>query len=111
MTKTELQTRELQRRIETRLGVDIDWEDANALRRAEITLGRWAELECGTGNDRVTVYVERDEETGKCYKVVDNGHATHRYATPDRETATLKRVKTICERYGLHYFHQGDPRV
>jgi aryl carrier-like protein len=32
-------------------GINIGFDDANTLRRAEKTLHRWAELECGDGNN------------------------------------------------------------
>ena len=64
MTKTELQNREIASRL------DITWDDANVLRRAERTLHTWAEQECGDGNDYMSWSIERDETTNKPYRVV-----------------------------------------
>lgn len=86
-------------------------EDASILRRAEITLRRWAEQECGDGNDHASWAIERDEQTGKPYRVVyPHSGKSRRYAIPDRETGALKRVKAVCSRLGLYFFHQTDPR-
>ena len=92
--------------------LSIEYEDAAILRRCAMTLHRWAELECGDGNDTSSWCIERDEENGKPYMV------RHVYAIgrsirspiPDREAGALKRVKAVCERCGLHYYHQTDPR-
>ena len=90
----------------------ISFDDANTLRRAEKVLQRWAELECGDGNG----YIQRDEKTGvpmyyNCRARFTDPHdprAWHRI--PDREAGALRRVKAVCERNGLHYYHQTDPR-
>ena len=50
---------ELQRRLERR-GIIATIEQAATLRRAEMTLHRWAELECGDGNDYASWAIERD---------------------------------------------------
>ncbi len=79
--------------------------DAVALRRISMTLHRWHELECGTGNG----CVERDEETNKTYWL--NAMSGKRYPTPDRETGARKRLAAIMARYpGLRAYVQGDPR-
>lgn len=84
---------------------------ARTLRRAQLTLHRWAELECGDGH----AYVERDEATGK-----PRIYRERRYlapndprcwsAIPDREAGALRRVAKVCKEVGLHYYHQTDPR-
>lgn len=93
-------------------GLTISFEDANTLRRAELTLQRWGELECGDGNG----YIQRDEGTGipryfNCrarYLDPSDPRAWHRI--PDRERGALRRVAEVCKRNGLHYYHQTDPR-
>lgn len=88
------------------------YDDAHALRRAQLTLRRWAERECGDTGDHASTAIERDEETGKPYHVVymHSENKPRRYAIPDRERGALARVAAICARIGAHYYHQGDPR-
>lgn len=85
---------------------------AHTLRRAEMTLHRWAELECGDSNDFQSWAIERDEKTDKPF-MVRNVHSTgrvYRAATPDREAGAIKRVEQVCKELGLFYYHQTDPR-
>jgi len=87
-------------------------EEAEQLRRIEMTLHRWAELECGDGNAYASWAIERDETTEKPY-MVRYPHDGKSYRTPvaDREKGALKRLKAIMARHpGLTYYHQGDPR-
>ncbi len=103
--------------IERRTQVRLSFDDANTLRRAEKLLQRWAELECGDSNQWGSWAIERD----------DNGDGApfmvhHRYAhgtgkdsivrtrIADREAGALRRIKAVCERNGLNYYHQTDPR-
>ena len=75
--------------------------EAETLRRASMTLHRWAEHECnGT--------IQRDEETGKAYSV--NPDSGRRWPVADRETGALKRARAIAEKHGLTLYHQADPR-
>lgn len=85
-------------------GIEMDLDDVNTLRRAELTLHRWNELECGSERGCVV----RDEETGKTYW--QSAFDGRLYATPDRETGALKRVENVCAKYGLYYYYQSDPR-
>ena len=106
------------RKFEPR-GLSLDLDDVATLRRCEMTLRRcemtlhrWCELECGTDAG----HIERDEKTGKPRFF----NARARYLTandprawsivPDRETGALKRVRVICERYGIDWYYQTDPR-
>jgi len=84
----------------------ISLDDAVTLRRASMTLHRWAERECGDGNE----CIERDEATGRPYSVREAGGRQYRTRVPDREAGALRRVAAICGRLGLHYWHQADPR-
>lgn len=84
---------------------------ANILRRAAITLSRWAEQECGDGDDYKSWAIERDETTGKPYRCVypHNGKS-YREPIPDREAGALRRVKEVCDELCIHFYHQTDPR-
>lgn len=95
-----------------RLGIGYD--DAMILRRAEMTLSRWSELECGDSDNYKSWSVERDEMTNKPYMVIRpyTSNKASRYPIADRETGALKRVEQLLtEKYpSLTYYHQGDPR-
>jgi len=96
-----------------RRGIDISFDDANALRRAAKTLQRWSEQECGDSDNYKSWAIERDEETEKPFMVIHphtSGSKTIRYKIADREAGALKRVAEICKRNGLHFYHQSDPR-
>lgn len=91
--------------------LEIPESDALALRLASIRLSRWAEQECGDGNDYCSWSIERDEQTGKPFRVVHpHTGPSRRYPIRDMERGALKRVDAICKRLGLHYYHQTDPR-
>lgn len=102
-------------------------EEAWQLRRIEMTLHRWAELECGTDAG----HIERDETTGR--PRFYNARARYVQANdprawtiiPDREAGALKRLARIVtvrnerEPNALHLgwpdtritaYHQTDPR-
>lgn len=93
-------------------GIALDFEHANELRRAQITLHRWAEGECGSSNDYASWMIERDEQTGIPYRVThwNNSRSSDRTRIADREAGALRRVKDICQAASLHYYHQTDPR-
>lgn len=114
----------------------VSHADAIALRRISMTLHRWHELECGTGDDYKSYCIVRGnltrervkteqglncrrdsfeyDDAGKPYLETHfhQGDAKARY-TPvgDRERGALKRLAAIVARYpGLSYYVQGDPR-
>jgi len=89
----------------------IDADTLETLLKAERTLHRWAVLECGDGNNFASWSIQRDDKTDKPFRCV-YPHRGESYRVPiaDRETAALKRVKAICDRLGLHFYHQTDPR-
>ncbi len=127
-------TKEQVRRLSALVSLGLSWEEAHKLRRASMTLSRWAELECGDGNDYGSWAIERDDQegyrldskestedpahvpTGKPYMV--HHHYLHgrgqdyttRTPIPDREKGALKRIKAICDAHGLYFYHQTDPR-
>ena len=85
-------------------------EDARTLRRASLTLHRWAEGECGDGNDFASWCIVRDED-GKTYReVYPHTGKMRRSRIPDRERGALRRVAEVCAARGWHFYHQGDPR-
>ena len=93
--------------------IGVSYEDADKLRLIERTLHRWAELECGDGNECGSWMIERDEETNKPYFVRYDHQSSKRYQTPtaDREAGALKRLQKILANYPeLVYYHQSDPR-
>lgn len=112
------ETNALQHRIFARTGVSLSFDDANTLRRAEIALRRWGELECGNSDQWRSWMIERDEKTGIPHMVthrtfrIDGEFKTTitRRRIPDREAGALRRVADVCQRNGLHFYHQGDPR-
>jgi hypothetical protein len=82
-----------------------------------MTLHRWHELECGTGDGQTTYSIERDgeEPDSKPYKRVQyptrTGYVDKRYPIPDKETGARKRLAAILTRYPtLRAYVQGDPR-
>jgi len=85
---------------------------ANTLRRAQMTLHRWAEEECnGT--------IQREEGDGKPFRVWDSvGQRADgswydkrsQAPIPDREAGALRRVAKVCKDAGLFFYHQTDPR-
>ena len=88
----------------------IGYDDVLSLVRAQSTLHRWSELECGDGDGRVSWGIERDENTGKPYMLRVGPDWQWKYPIPDREAGALRRVAAICQRNGLHFYHQTDPR-
>ncbi len=113
----------------TLLTLGFTSEEAEKLRRISMTLQRWHELECGTGEGQVSRSVERENEdgTGRPFMRVQyptaNGYHDSRYAIPDRETGAKKRLQAIMlERNkrrlqdnvnaggGLYAYIQTDPR-
>ena len=85
-----------------------------ALLAVERGLNRWHELECGTGNDRVSVSVERDEKTGKPFKRVQfqshSGWVDRKTPCRDMEKSYLSRLARIMEGKAVRAYVQGDPR-
>lgn len=92
-------------------GLKFTLDEAETLRRAEMTLTRWAERECNGE-------IERDEETGKVYSVNTRTGERRRWTVPDRETGALKRIEATVkarnarepESGPLSFYHQTDPR-
>jgi hypothetical protein len=91
-------------------------DETCALLKAERTLHRWAELECGTGDDRVSISVERDEQTGKPFRRVQYMGAggkwqDRREPCRDMESAALRKIRAMFSgKSTLAFYVQGDPR-
>lgn len=85
------------------------YEEAAQLRRIEMTLQRWAEMECGDSDDYCSTAIERDEETGKPFRAVSyhNENKTRRYPIADREAGALRRLKAIVAARNARYEAAG----
>ena len=71
---------------------------------------RWSELERGGGNNYWSWSIERDP-AGVPYRCIYSCRGdSQRERIPDREAGALRRVRDVCERNGLHFYHQTDPR-
>ena len=98
-------------------GISLSFDEVNTLRRAELTLQRWAELECGDSNDWGSWVIERDEN-GEGVPYMVRHHYRHgngkdtvsRTKIADKEAGALRRIQAICKAHGLHFYHQTDPR-
>lgn len=88
--------------------------EIDALISIERGLSRWHELECGTGNDRVSVSVERDEKTRKPFKRVQfqsrSGWIDRKTPCRDMEKSHLSRLARVMEGKAVRAYVQGDPR-
>ena len=102
----------LARRFWSRGINQIDRDHCRTLRRAELTLHRWHELECGLDNGYgSTIIVERDGLTNKPIVSIHTARGVvAQYNTPDRKTGAINRVKSLCDSLGLYFFVQTDPR-
>jgi hypothetical protein len=99
-------------RVFSELGFSFD--ETETLRKAEMTLHRWHELECGNSNDYGMSYcLTRDERTGK--PIMEYHHQdgrTSRLAHPDKETGALRRIAEVLKgkKNIAGYYQQTDPR-
>lgn len=101
--------------IERLKSLGFSYDEAQALRRIEMTLQRWAEKECGDSNDYCSSSVERDETTGRPFRVVMPHHLKPSEGTrtpiADREGGALKRLaKIMASHPDVVPYVQGDPR-
>ena len=95
--------------IAERLGITFD--DVCNFRRDSMALRAWFTRECGESNFHMSWAIERDQETDIPYLVTYpyNGKECRR-RIPDREKGARKRIAERCERLGLKYYIQTDPR-
>lgn len=111
MSKVYREIAAIRRKLESR-GIEATNEQVSILRCAEMTLHRWAEQECGDGNDYGSWCITRDETTGKPYREYhpNNGNTVTRTLIADREAGALKRIAKVCAEIGAQFYHQTDPR-
>lgn len=104
-------TRSLLSRLDRAGVTSATFDDAHILRRAELTLHRWSEQECGDSNDYASWAIVRDETTDVPYREIHpHTGKSRRVRIPDLERGALRRVADVCARLGLHYYYQADPR-
>jgi hypothetical protein len=123
MTRKEAER--LTRQSEVLQALGFTSEEAEQLRRISMTLQRWHELECGTGEGQVSRSVERENEDGtgrplmRVQYPTANGYHDSRSPIPDRETGAKKRLDAILARVNvqragkvgrLSAYIQTDPR-
>lgn len=85
------------------------------LRRAERTLHRWHELECGTDAGHIEEAVGPDGNTYHLFRPAGRMTSTgwvQPKGWPMRNTygPAIKRVEAVCLTTNLHYYVQTDPR-
>ncbi len=90
-------------------------DEALTLRRIAMTFSAWDEAECGNSNDYASFGIERDEETGKPYRVFMPHNLPPSQATrtliPDREAGAQRRLQAIMAKHPEFVaYHQGDCR-
>ena len=84
----------------------FSYDEAETLRRIEMTLSRWGEHECNG-------HIQRDDETGKPrrYYETARGDIIRGDIVADREAGALKRLGRIMQSHPEYVaYHQGDPR-
>ena len=85
--------------------------EARVLRLAQRRLHNWCELCCGDNIGGVGRVLERDDDTGRPYMVYYFANKPpHQVSIPDTETGALQRIKDVCDKLGMHYYYQTDPR-
>ncbi len=97
--------------------IGISRDDCDRLRRISMTLRKWFEYECGTGDGQVSVSIERDgpDGDGKPFRRIQyptaGAYVDRRYPIADKETGARKRLAAIMAQYPtLTAYVQGDPR-
>jgi len=121
MTKYEAEQRH--RTYSALISLGFTFDECEKMRRISLTLRRWFELECGTGNDWADWAIERDEDgEGRPFLVTHyhprNGIPARTTKTPvaDRETGARKRLAAIIQGRNerasglVSTYIQGDPR-
>lgn len=112
--KTTTKAERISRFFTSMAALGFSTDEAVALRRIEMTLHRWYEQECGDSNEYASWSIERDETTGKPFRVVypHNGTKTRREPIADREAGAKRRLQSIASRHqhGVMFYIQTDPR-
>lgn len=117
--RRETKRERVARFYETLSQMGFTYGESETLRRAQMTLHRWDEQECGDGNDWASWAIERDETTGKPFRCVypHQGRST-RTPIADREAGALRRVEAVIRARNIRFnnekplawYHQGDCR-
>ena len=82
----------------------LTYDETATLIRIERILHLWAERECNGE-------IERDEQTGKPFRVWHGLGKAGRHAIPDLEAGALRRLAVLIKNHpALLAYHQGDPR-
>jgi hypothetical protein len=91
--------------------LNLPSNEAWALRKAALTLHRWYEQECGDSNDWCSWCITRDE-SGKPFREVCSHAGGKNRMEPirDMEEGAKRRIAAICQRNGLQFYLQTDPR-
>lgn len=90
-----------------RLGIDV--ETADKLRRIEMTLSRWSELECGDGNEWGSWAIERDESSYHCTQCGHNAYGEHTKTSSCEKCGDIAPVRRIVQDgkpYMVHHHYQ-----
>ena len=95
MKSARVKNYEVLERLE-RFAPNMEVWEAEILRRADLALFRWCENECNG-------HIQYDEN-------YENPVDRWGNKVPDRETGAKKRIQAICDKYGLHWYYQTDPR-
>ncbi len=93
-----------------RRGINLSEHDASVLRRAELTLHRWHEQECGDSNDYLSWDIEERDDGTAWRNVHPHSGKSRSERIPNRAAGARKRIAEVCQREGLFYFIQTDPR-
>jgi hypothetical protein len=101
---TKIQAERYMRILERLEAVGFTTQEVDSLLRCSRTLSTWAEHECNGVIQR-----DGEEGDGKPYWYSLTTHE-RLVRTSDREAGALRRVKTLCDRHGVRFYHQGDPR-
>lgn len=111
MSTARLKTESLMLHL-ARAGINATFAQAETLRRAERTLHRWYELECGDGNNFASWAIERDDNGDGPPFLVTYPHdgKPRRVRIADREAGAKRRVAKVAAELGLHVQYQTDPR-
>lgn len=106
---TNAQSRKWHQFYERMKGYGFTYEEADALRRIEMTLSRWSEAVCNGD-------IERDGYDGdgppRRYFTMTDGSRQKGYIVQDRERGAMKRLAKIMVAHepDLIAYNQGDPR-
>ena len=105
---------QLKLNILNRTGIEVSIDQARTLRRAELTLRRWYEMECGDSNNYCSWHIQREETTNKPYRITtfhrSPAYPDRKEAIADREAGAIKRVEAIGKEHSMFYYLQTDPR-